>query len=71
MKAVKAGHGKIQGFGHRVYKTGDPRAAYLRTLCGELAAETGNQDMEAMADTIETIVRTTTLMAFRSYKFCA
>ena len=48
---------RIMGFGHRVYKTGDPRAAYLRTLCGELAVETGNQDMEAMADTIETIVR--------------
>ncbi len=49
---------RIMGFGHRVYKTGDPRAAYLRTLCRELAAETGNEDMEAMADTIETIVRT-------------
>ena len=47
---------RIMGFGHRVYKTGDPRAAYLRTLCQELAAETGNQDMESMADTIETIV---------------
>ncbi len=48
---------RIMGFGHRVYKTGDPRAAYLRTLCRELAAETGNQDMEAMADTIESIVQ--------------
>ena len=48
---------RIMGFGHRVYKTGDPRAVYLRTLCRELAAETGNQDMEAMADTIETIVQ--------------
>jgi len=48
---------RIMGFGHRVYKTGDPRAAYLHTLCGQLAAETGNQDMEAMADTIERIVR--------------
>jgi 2-methylcitrate synthase len=47
---------RIMGFGHRVYKTGDPRAAYLRTLCGELAVETGNQDMEAMAATIERIV---------------
>jgi len=47
---------RIMGFGHRVYKSGDPRAAYLRTLCRELAAETGHQDMEAMADTIETIV---------------
>lgn len=49
---------RIMGFGHRVYKTGDPRATYLRTLCRELAEETGNQDMEKMADTIETIVTT-------------
>jgi 2-methylcitrate synthase/citrate synthase II len=47
---------KIMGFGHRVYKTGDPRAKYLKTLCGELADATGNQAMEAMADTIESIV---------------
>jgi len=49
---------RIMGFGHRVYKTGDPRAAYLKSLCAELAEETGNQDMEQMADVIETIVRT-------------
>lgn len=48
---------RIMGFGHRVYKTGDPRATLLKTLCAELAAETGNQDMEAMADVIERIVR--------------
>jgi citrate synthase len=48
---------RIMGFGHRVYKDGDPRAVYLRTLCRELAKETGNEDMEAMADTIETIVQ--------------
>ncbi|MEX2121664.1 MAG: citrate/2-methylcitrate synthase [Pirellulales bacterium] len=48
---------RIMGFGHRVYKTGDPRAAYLKTLCQELAAETGHEDMERMAETIETIVR--------------
>ncbi len=48
---------RIMGFGHRVYKTGDPRATLLKPLCRELAAETGNDDMEAMADTIETIVR--------------
>jgi 2-methylcitrate synthase/citrate synthase II len=48
---------RIMGFGHRVYKTGDPRAKYLRTLCRELAKETGNEDMEKMADTIESIVQ--------------
>ncbi len=48
---------RIMGFGHRVYKDGDPRAAFLKPLCAELAAETGNEEMEAMADTIERIVR--------------
>ena len=47
---------RIMGFGHRVYKTGDPRASYLKTLCGQLAAETGHEDMERMADVIESIV---------------
>lgn len=48
---------RIMGFGHRVYKDGDPRAAYLKTLCGELATETSHEDMEQMADVIERIVR--------------
>jgi citrate synthase len=47
---------KIMGFGHRVYKTGDPRAVYLKKLTAAVATETGNQAMEQMADTIETIV---------------
>lgn len=47
---------KIMGFGHRVYKTGDPRAKYLKSLCGDLAGEVGKEDMERMADTIEEIV---------------
>ena len=48
---------RIMGFGHRVYKDGDPRAAYLKPLCAELAAEVGKTDMEEMADVIERIVR--------------
>jgi 2-methylcitrate synthase/citrate synthase II len=47
---------RIMGFGHRVYKTGDPRAKYLKSLCADLADETENQAMEEMADTIERIV---------------
>lgn len=47
---------RIMGFGHRVYKTGDPRARYLKALCAELAAETGHTDMERMAEVIEQIV---------------
>jgi len=47
---------RIMGFGHRVYKTGDPRAVYLKKLCGELARETGHEDMEQMAEVIERVV---------------
>jgi len=47
---------RIMGFGHRVYKTGDPRARYLKPLCQELSEETGNQPMEQMAEVIENVV---------------
>jgi citrate synthase len=47
---------RIMGFGHRVYKTGDPRAAYLKSFCQELAAETGHEPMEAAAEVIERAV---------------
>jgi 2-methylcitrate synthase/citrate synthase II len=48
----------IMGFGHRVYKDGDPRAIYLKKLTAAVAAETGHEEMERMADIIETIVWT-------------
>lgn len=47
---------RIMGFGHRVYKEGDPRAAFLKPLCQRLAEETGNQALEQTAETIERIV---------------
>lgn len=48
---------RIMGFGHRVYKDGDPRAVFLKTLTAEVADETGHGEMERMADIIEQIVR--------------
>jgi 2-methylcitrate synthase/citrate synthase II len=47
---------KIMGFGHRVYKDGDPRAVYLKELCNELAIETGNEDLEVTADVIQRVI---------------
>ncbi|MCI1985171.1 MAG: citrate/2-methylcitrate synthase [Lactobacillus sp.] len=41
--AQLAAHKKIMGFGHRVYKDGDPRAKILRGIAKEIAAETNNQ----------------------------
>lgn len=48
---------RIMGFGHRVYKDGDPRATILKEHCAELAAENGETGLEETADTIERIVR--------------
>ena len=47
---------RIMGFGHRVYKTGDPRATLLKKFCVELAAETGSDNLERIADTLERVV---------------
>src|SRR6476620_9736222 len=58
VKKALAEKRRIMGFGHRVYKDGDPRAVYLKKLTAAVAAETGHQDMELMADIIETAVRT-------------
>lgn len=48
---------RIMGFGHRVYRDGDPRATYVRQFCTELAKDTGNESLEATADVIERIMR--------------
>jgi len=47
---------RIMGFGHRVYKNGDPRAAILTKHCQVLAEQTGNQHWESIAHTIESVV---------------
>jgi 2-methylcitrate synthase/citrate synthase II len=56
VRAALARKEKIMGFGHRVYKDGDPRAVYLKELCGQLAKETGNENLESMADVIERVI---------------
>ena len=47
---------KIMGFGHRVYKEGDPRARYLKPLCAQLAAASGDESLEQIADVIERFI---------------
>ncbi|MBS0264378.1 MAG: citrate synthase [Planctomycetes bacterium] len=48
---------KIMGFGHRVYKDGDPRAVILRNYCADLARQAGDLSLETIADTLERVVR--------------
>jgi citrate synthase len=47
---------RIMGFGHRVYKTGDPRATILKRYCVELANEVGEDRWERVAEPIERAV---------------
>ena len=47
---------RVMGFGHRVYKTGDPRARILKKHCQALAAEVGDDRWERMAEPIEKAV---------------
>jgi len=47
---------KIMGFGHRVYKTEDPRATHLRRMSAELAAEHGDDTYYRMSRRMEEVV---------------
>ena len=47
---------KVMGFGHRVYKEGDPRAAILKRMSQELAYETGQPELYEMSAAIEEIM---------------
>jgi 2-methylcitrate synthase len=47
---------KVMGFGHRVYKTEDPRAAHLREMSAELAAASGDDTYYRMSRKMEEVV---------------
>ena len=51
-----AGKRKVMGFGHRVYKEGDPRAAILKRMSREITAETGHPELYEMSAAIEEIM---------------
>jgi 2-methylcitrate synthase len=48
---------KIMGFGHRVYRTEDPRAAQLRRMAQGLGVRAGQPQWSAIQRTIEDVVR--------------
>lgn len=47
---------KISGFGHRVYRTEDPRATHLRKMSEELGRASGNLKWFEMSRTIEKFI---------------
>jgi len=53
IKQMLANKEKIMGFGHRVYKTEDPRATHLRRMSEELCRRTGQLKWYEMSREIE------------------
>src|SRR5689334_5988805 len=48
---------KIPGFGHRVYRTEDPRATHLRVLSEELGKRTGHEKLYRISQAMEETVK--------------
>ncbi|MBV9406358.1 MAG: citrate synthase [Acidobacteriaceae bacterium] len=47
---------KVSGFGHRVYRTVDPRAIHLKKMSEELGRRTGHQDLFEKSSRVEQTV---------------
>jgi len=57
IRAMFARKEKIPGFGHRVYRTEDPRATHLRQMSQELGRRAGNTAWFEMSQRIEALVK--------------
>ncbi len=55
VKAVKEGKGRLQGFGHRVYKNYDPRAKIVRQAAYEVFEVTGKNPLLDIALKLEEV----------------
>ena len=55
IKSVKAGEGRLMGFGHRVYKNYDPRAKIIKDIAFQVFEETGRSPMLDIAIELERI----------------
>ena len=55
IKAVKEGSGRLQGFGHRVYKNYDPRAKIIKQVAYEVFEVTGKNELLDIALKLEEV----------------
>jgi len=55
IKRVKAGEGRLMGFGHRVYKNYDPRATIIKKACDDVFEVTGVNPLLKIAVELEKI----------------
>ena len=56
IKQLLAAKKKVMGFGHRVYKTEDPRASVLRRWCRELGEKTDQIKWAEISDVLEKVM---------------
>jgi citrate synthase len=56
IKDALARKARIMGFGHRVYKTDDPRAVELKGMSRELGERTGRPEWFRMSEKVQTVV---------------
>ncbi len=55
IKQVKAGEGRLMGFGHRIYKNYDPRAKIIKQIADEVFDVTGRSPLLDIALELERI----------------
>jgi citrate synthase len=55
IKGVKSGSGRLQGFGHRVYKNYDPRAKIIKKTADEVFSVTGKNPLLDIALKLEEV----------------
>jgi citrate synthase len=55
VRSVKEGHGRLQGFGHRVYKNYDPRAKIVRKTAYDVFEVTGKNPLLDIALKLEEV----------------
>jgi citrate synthase len=55
IESVKKGEGRLMGFGHRIYKSYDPRARILKEMAHEVFAVTGSHPLLDIALELERI----------------
>lgn len=57
LKNALANKYKIMGFGHRVYKNGDPRAKVLKTMSQSLCEQSGHTNLFKMSTLLESLMK--------------
>ncbi|WP_298209799.1 citrate synthase [Ferrimicrobium sp.] len=55
VRSVKEGHGRLQGFGHRVYKNYDPRAKIIKNVAYDVFDVTGKNPLLDIALKLEEV----------------